>query len=62
MKFTQKTKQSGLIKVVVNILRVDDQTICVEFSRQNGDQLAFFDFFKETKKALSIYNDATFAV
>lgn len=48
--------------MVVNILRVDDQTICVEFIRQNGDQLAFFDFFKETKQALNIYNDATLAV
>jgi len=62
MKFTQKTDQKGAINVVVNILRVDDGTICVEFNRISGDQLAFFDFFKQTKQALSIYNDAIFAV
>jgi len=37
MKFILKTEQKGTIDVVVNILRVDEGTICVEFSRISGD-------------------------
>jgi len=62
MKFTLKTGQSGTINVVVNILRVDDGKICVEFNRISGDQFEFCDFFKQTKQALYIYDDATFEV
>lgn len=62
MKFTLKDDKSGPIDVTVNILRVDDSIICVEFNRKQGNQLAFFDFFKQMKKSLNLYNDATFAV
>jgi len=51
-----------LIDVVVNILKVDDKLVCVEFNRKQGNQLGFFEFFKKTKQQLDIYVDSTFAV
>jgi hypothetical protein len=62
MKFTLNLEKVGQIEVVVNLLRVDDSTICLEFSRKRGNQLAFFEFFKKTKQSLNLYNDATFVV
>ena len=38
-----------MIDVVVNILKVDDKLVCVEFNRKQGNQLGFFEFFKKTK-------------
>jgi hypothetical protein len=46
------------VKVACELLRVDDHTICVEFSRLSGDSLEFYKYYKEIAQRLSIYNDA----
>lgn len=60
-KFTLKDEKAGPIQMSVSLLKVDDTTTCVEFSRKNGNQLAYFETFKGIKDQLKIYNDATFA-
>ena len=60
LKFTLSDEKAGPMKAVCNLLQVDEQVLCVEFSRKSGDQLAFLQKFKEIKNALKVYNDATF--
>jgi len=46
------------IEICVRILKVDDNRVCVEFSKLGGNQIRFLDHFKEFKdKALSFAND-----
>ena len=46
------------LKVACELLRVNEHTICVEFSRLEGDSIEFFKHYKAILQRLSIYNDA----
>jgi len=46
------------IEVCVRILKVDDQKVCVEFSKVSGPNVFFHENFNEiTKKVLNFSND-----
>ena len=47
-------------KVAVRLTQVEKEKICVEFQRQAGDSLYFFEQFKLMKDALDDINDATY--
>lgn len=43
--------------VCVRILKVDDDTVCVEFTNMNGPQLTFLNIYNEMKQVLNMTND-----
>lgn len=45
-KWKMKFELAEGVKVVCELLRVDDHTICVEFSRLAGDALSFYKHYK----------------
>ncbi len=51
--------QVGEVMAVLKILRVCADTVCVEFTRKFGDQLAFFEIFKQISSHLTVHNDQT---
>ena len=57
-KWKMKFDLSEGLKVAVELLRVDEHTLCVEFSRISGDSLEFYKQYKSMAQRLSIYNDA----
>ena len=50
------------VKVVCELLRVDEHTICVEFNRLEGGAFEFQKHYKEIVQRLSLYNDAVLSV
>lgn len=63
MKFTLTTKDQGgqiqNVAIVVRILNVDDKTVCVEFSRKEGDMIRFHEHFLDFKNSvLNCMNDS----
>merc|ERR1719263_1123881 len=56
-----ETKQN--IEVCVRILKVDDEKVCVEFTKVSGNNVLFHENFTElTKKVLDFSNDSEKAV
>lgn len=45
------------LEVKCRVLAVDAQTVCVDFSRKRGDQLAFFEWYAEVVRHLTLHND-----
>jgi serine/threonine protein kinase len=65
-KFTLKTQDQGdqeqETEMCVRILKADDQTVCVEFTKIKGNQTRFLEHFTEFKKnVLNFSNDAVIA-
>lgn len=63
MKFELQTKDQGgqiqQIKMCVRILKVDDQNVCVEFTKLGGDQIRYHEHFNDFKnQVLQAMNDA----
>jgi len=63
MKFTLTTKDQGgqvqNVEIVVRILNVDDKTVCVEFTRKDGDMIRFHEHFNDFKNSvLACMNDS----
>lgn len=63
MKFELQTKDQGgqlqQCKMCVRILKVDEQTVCVEFTKLGGDQIRFHEHFNDFKnQVLTAMNDA----
>ena len=44
-------------EICVRILKVNDNTVCVEFKKLNGDQMKFYEHFNEFSKILYKIND-----
>ncbi len=57
-KWKMKFELAEGLKVAVELLHVDEHTICVEFSRISGDSLEFYKQYKTMAQRLSIFNDA----
>ena len=57
-KWKMKFDLSESLKVAVELLRVDEHTICVEFTRISGESLEFYKQYKAMAQRLSIFNDA----
>jgi hypothetical protein len=49
LKFTLKDKRTQPIHCAVNLLAVEDQKLCFEVSRLDGDQMIFMEKFKIIK-------------
>lgn len=47
-------------RATVKLLSVDDEKICLDFSRQQGSSWHFFETVKQLKEQLSDINDATY--
>lgn len=47
------------VKVTCQILQVQKDKVCVEFTRRMGDQLGFFNLYQEMAKHLELHNDTT---
>lgn len=46
--------------IVVKILKVDEDTVCVEFTNLNGPNLQFYECYNEIKdKVLNMTNDVS---
>lgn len=66
LKFDLQTKDQGgqvqLIKMCVRILKVDDATVCVEFTKLGGDQIRYHEHFNDFKnQVLTAMNDTVVA-
>jgi len=60
VKFTLVTKDSEVVqelKICVKILKVDDATVCVEFSKLSGSNERFQNHYAELKQVLEFCND-----
>lgn len=65
-KFTLKTQDQGdqeqETEICIRILQVDEQNVCVEFTKLKGNQTRFHEHFNEFKKnVLNFSNDAIVA-
>lgn len=64
-KFVLKSQDQGdqqqETEMCVRILKADDQTVCVEFTKVRGNQVRFTEHFNEFKKVLNFCNDAILA-
>jgi len=49
---TAKTPDDNIVKLTTKFLKVDEENICLEFTKNEGDQLDFFEQFKTFKKLL----------
>ena len=50
--------QTHETEICMRILKVNDGQVCVEFSKQSGNQIRFHDHFRELKdKVLNFAND-----
>lgn len=62
---TEDEQKAGLpqegIRVQVNILKVDDERVCVDFTRVAGNSWYFYDQFKLLKENLKDLSDAVLA-
>jgi hypothetical protein len=64
----EEEKDEGYIEAVekvigkIEIQKVDETIICVDFSRKAGSSLLFYDNFKFIKKDLAELGDAKFEV
>jgi len=47
------------LKITCQLLRVDLNKVCVEFTRRVGDQLGFFAVYQDIEKYMFIHNDET---
>jgi hypothetical protein len=50
------------VAATCKITRVSPDTVCVEFTRKSGDQLAFFEIFKKISSHLNLHNDQTYSL
>ena len=41
-----------LLEFIVKILRVNEETLCVDFMKADGDSLKFYKMFKQLKKLI----------
>ena len=66
-KFTIASKDMGgqdhETEICMRILKVDEGSVCVEFSKLSGNQIRFHDHFKDLKdKVLGFANDTNIQV
>ena len=47
------------VNLVVNILKIDEEKHCVEFSRKTGDQVLFNEIFNQAREFYGAYVNAT---
>ena len=47
------------VKIACVLYQVDESKLCVDFTRMNGDQLAFFKAYQDMQKVLEMHNDET---
>jgi translation initiation factor 2 alpha subunit (eIF-2alpha) len=40
------------LEMVAKMLKVNENTSCIEFSKRSGDKMQFYDHFREIKKIL----------
>ena len=61
----EEEKEAGLpvesCRVQVELLKVNDETTCIEFSRKAGSAWYFYEQFKMLKEQLSDLNDGLIA-
>lgn len=65
LKFSDETYKVSCaarpdLEVKCCVLAVDAQTVCVDFSRKRGDQLAFFEWYAEVVQHLTLHNDVPY--
>ncbi len=48
------------IQMKIQILKVDESKVCIEFDRVTGDQLEFFNLYGKIKDYCAEFNDASF--
>jgi len=58
-----KAKENAVeeeVEITINILRADKDKYCIEFIRNGGDPLLFFDKFEEIKDYIGELIDTTY--
>jgi hypothetical protein len=55
---TDQGAQTQVVDIVMRILKVNDAKVCVEFQKQDGDNIRFLEHFNEIKDiVLAFAND-----